>query len=196
MFRVGVTQCWKSGMQKTAVTTLSKACLTSISLMTTTTVTVHTCTCHKITPQHTGGQDVSISTSAVRAGFATCHCLFGWMSMWELGSAMVRSVVCEVFYISAQHMNIHASPLSRRSSSVCADLPGWNAVTAFPANDHVLLALTHIHAQGVISDRECAVQHIRQQQPNDFMLVGCRAYVSHTAITKVGRTYLPLRSVL
>lgn len=94
---------------------------------------------------------------------------------------MVRSVVCEIFYISAQNMNVDASPLSRCSPSVCAGLPGWNAVTAFPATDHVVShgadtcpgtrsRLTHVE--------HAALQQIGQQQPSDLMLVGCGAHVS------------------
>lgn len=57
--------------------------------------------------------------------------------------AMIRSVVCEVFHVSAQDMHVHACPLSRCSHCACAGFLGRNAVCPTPAEHHAALALIY-----------------------------------------------------
>ena len=85
------------------------------------------------------------------------------------GSAVVCPVVCEIFQIGAQHMNIHALPVSRCAPSVRADLLGRDAVTAAPAKHHVAFCvLLHNNNAHDCSRRQgYSQQHIRlqHQQP-------------------------------
>lgn len=84
---------------------------------------------------------------------------------------MVRPVVCEVFHISAQHMNIHALPVSRCAPSICVDFPGRDAVTTTPAKCRVALSVCcYTITVQMLSTR--AEQAATQAAASDLMLVG------------------------